>query len=780
MVRWIKSLFHQNLTGLRPRTRLNLELLEDREVPSAVMADYAVTQNWGSGFQATVSLQNPQAAAVQDWKLEFDYAASISSIWDGKVVSRTGNRYVVSGNGWNNTINGNSNVSFGFVAAGSVAAPTNFVLNGERLDSGTPPPVVTLPTISIADATVSEPASGSANASFTVTLSAAATSSVTVKYATGNGTAMAGSDYTAGSGTITFAAGQTSKTITVPVLADSLTESNETFTVTLSNPTGATLARGQAVGTVRDTPPAPPPPPTPQAGVADFKVTSDWGSGFNADITVKNAGTAALNNWTLSFDFAGQISSIWNAKIVSQVGTKYVVRGETWNSSLSAGASTTFGFSGSPGNVAVSPTGYALGGTPVGGTTTPPPAGYVAVNDTGWTTKDSPVVLNVLANDTGNGVTVTAITQPGRGKVVRNPDGTVTYTPATGYTGADSFTYSTRDASGATATASVALTVANPAVSAWPAHVFAPYIDMTLYPTPDLAGIALNEGVRFFSLAFVTADPANKPAWGGYAEYGINGGAFDTSMRTAINGVRALGGDVSVSFGGANGQEMAQVITDVTQLKNAYKSVVDAYGLTHVDFDIEGAAAAEKTSIDRRSQALAMLQNEYAAAGKPLTISFTLPVLPTGLTPDGMYVLQSAVRYGVQINIVNIMAMDYGDSAAPNPRGQMGTYAIQAATSLQAQLKTLYPSKTESQLWAMVGVTPMIGMNDVTTEVFDQAAARQLLVFAQQKGIGMLSMWSLARDRQDPRGALNYASYDSSSIVQSPFEFSDIFGAFNG
>ena len=86
--------------------------------------------------------------------------------------------------------------------------------------------------------------------------------------------------------------------------------------------------------------------------------------------------------------------------------------------------------------------------------------------------------------------------------------------------------------------------------------------------------------------------------------------------------------------------------------------------------------------------------------------------------------LQSALHYGVNISGVNVMAMDYGDNAAPSPGGKMGDYAIEAATSTFNQLKGLYgSSKTDAQVWSMIGVTPMIGLNDVTTEVFDQTEA---------------------------------------------------------
>ena len=90
------------------------------------------------------------------------------------------------------------------------------------------------------------------NATFTVKLSAASSSAVTVDYATVDGTAKAGSDYTATSGKLTFAAGETAKTVTVKVLSDSVTEGNETFGLKISNPTAATIADATGTGTIVD------------------------------------------------------------------------------------------------------------------------------------------------------------------------------------------------------------------------------------------------------------------------------------------------------------------------------------------------------------------------------------------------------------------------------------------------------------------------------------------------------------------------------------------------
>ncbi|WP_392535477.1 beta strand repeat-containing protein [Nostoc sp. C117] len=108
----------------------------------------------------------------------------------------------------------------------------------------------TLPTLSINNISVTEGNTGTTNATFTVNLSAASTSAVTVNYATANGTATAGSDYTASTGTLTFNPGNTSKTISVIVAGDTRFEPNETFFVNLSNATNATIADNQALGTI--------------------------------------------------------------------------------------------------------------------------------------------------------------------------------------------------------------------------------------------------------------------------------------------------------------------------------------------------------------------------------------------------------------------------------------------------------------------------------------------------------------------------------------------------
>lgn len=108
------------------------------------------------------------------------------------------------------------------------------------------------PAISIADAAIAEGNAGTTTVSVPVTLSAASTSAVTVGYTTADGTATAGSDYTAANGTLVFRAGETEKVIQISVVGDTSIEPDESFGVTLSNPVNGRIANASATVTIRN------------------------------------------------------------------------------------------------------------------------------------------------------------------------------------------------------------------------------------------------------------------------------------------------------------------------------------------------------------------------------------------------------------------------------------------------------------------------------------------------------------------------------------------------
>jgi chitinase len=113
-------------------------------------------------------------------------------------------------------------------------------------------PTSDLPTVSVADVTVTEGLGGVTSAAFTVSLSAPSAASVTVQYATGDGSATSPADFQAVSGTLTFDPGETVQQVAVPVVGDTVVEANETFAMTLLSATGASIADGVGIGTITD------------------------------------------------------------------------------------------------------------------------------------------------------------------------------------------------------------------------------------------------------------------------------------------------------------------------------------------------------------------------------------------------------------------------------------------------------------------------------------------------------------------------------------------------
>lgn len=296
-----------------------------------------------------------------------------------------------------------------------------------------------------------------------------------------------------------------------------------------------------------------------------------------------------------------------------------------------------------------------------------------------------------------------------------------------------------------------------------PDRIFAPYVDVMLYPQFSVNNCYEKTGQKYFTLAFITSDGSGNAAWGGVVPLSEN------YYMEEINNLRKKGGDIIISFGGANGVELAcsSANTDASVLQSKYQAVIDKYKPKWVDFDIEGAAVADRASIDRRNKAIKGLQKKNPG----LTIAYCLPALPSGLTNDGIYVLENAKANGVRVDVVNVMAMDYGSWAAPNPDGRMGDYAIETAKNTYEQCKQI-------GLNTKIGITPMIGRNDVASEVFYPRDAEKLVSWANSTSwVKMLSMWSSTRDNGSG-GALPYASPTCSSLVQAEFEFTNKFKSF--
>lgn len=201
--------------------------------------------------------------------------------------------------------------------------------------------------------------------------------------------------------------------------------------------------------------------------------------------------------------------------------------------------------------------------------------------------------------------------------------------------------------------------------------------------------------------------------------------------------LRAAGVAVRVSFGGAAGHELAETCGSVTRLEMAYASVLDRYGAVTADFGLEGQALTDRAAMARRAAAIAELQR---GIGRPLAVSLTLPVTPEGLPAAALAAVRTMVRAGTRPAVVNLLAMDYG---AAQFRRRMGAAAILALHATRRQLSAL---GTELSEWRSLGVTVMVGVNDVSGEIFTRSDAEAVARFAHRHALGLTSMWSLARD----------------------------------
>ncbi|WP_084626794.1 glycosyl hydrolase family 18 protein [Demequina aurantiaca] len=278
---------------------------------------------------------------------------------------------------------------------------------------------------------------------------------------------------------------------------------------------------------------------------------------------------------------------------------------------------------------------------------------------------------------------------------------------------------------------------------------FAGYVDATLTPTYSY-GTPAGPAQSNVILSFVVADPTSgcTPLWGG--AYTLDAAADELEMDRRITQLRSTGGDVRVSFGGQAGTELAAACTDVSALEDAYQSVVDRYQVASIDLDIEGASLADSEGGARRATAIKAVQDNAIADGQQLAVWLTLPVATSGLTADGIAVVDQMLDQGVDLAGVNGMTMDFNSGVSPT--APYSDAVLEAANSLHVQVSDAYRrigTKLDSpRAWEKVGITPMIGQNDVAGEVFTIEDAQVVNEFAREHGVGQLSMWSLNRDAE--------------------------------
>lgn len=210
-----------------------------------VSVSFEVRQpSWSTGFNADVVITNQSNAIITGWTVAFDLpVAGFSNTWNATEGASTATRKVFSNLSTNAKINPGSSRSFGFTAIGPfVVGAENFTFNGMI-------PAGNIPALRIEDVSAAE-GNLTRSQNITVNLSTASSTAVEVHWQTIDGTALAGSDYVASAGTLTFAPGETTKTIAVTILGDAVEEGDETFSLQLSQAGSTPIHRDTAVVTL--------------------------------------------------------------------------------------------------------------------------------------------------------------------------------------------------------------------------------------------------------------------------------------------------------------------------------------------------------------------------------------------------------------------------------------------------------------------------------------------------------------------------------------------------
>jgi Glycosyl hydrolases family 18 len=308
-----------------------------------------------------------------------------------------------------------------------------------------------------------------------------------------------------------------------------------------------------------------------------------------------------------------------------------------------------------------------------------------------------------------------------------------------------------------------------------PRQVFAPYFETYDASGGSPAALSRESGSRYLSLAFLqTAKAGSCTAyWNGDTSEPVSSSSFGSD----ISAIQAAGGNVIPSFGGysadSTGTELADSCTSVPAIAQVYEKVITTYHVPRIDLDVEAASLTDTAGINRRNEAIAKVESWAAARRISIQFSYTLPVPTTGLDSEGDAVIENAIADHARVSVVNVMTFDYYIGTKQN----MLTDTETAAAGTYSELQSLFPSDAPAQLWHMIGITEMPGIDDFgPDETFTEADATAVLNWAQSKGIGTVSFWALQRDNGGCPGTKGAGT--CSGIKQPTWYFSHVFEHF--
>ncbi|PRY46893.1 ricin-type beta-trefoil lectin domain protein [Umezawaea tangerina] len=291
-----------------------------------------------------------------------------------------------------------------------------------------------------------------------------------------------------------------------------------------------------------------------------------------------------------------------------------------------------------------------------------------------------------------------------------------------------------------------------------PTMAVAPYVYNGWGNPPNAQAVMSATGVKWFTMAFMLSNGYCNPQWD--SSRPLTGGPD----QTMVNSIRAAGGDVVVSFGGANGNKLESSCGSAAELAAAYQKVINAYGLKAIDIDLEAAAYDNPAVQQRTVDALKVVKANNAGIAVYVTIGTNISGPDSGL-------IRRAASSGLGITAWTIMPFDFGGNGQ-----NMGTLTRQAAEGLKNAVKSAY-GYSDDQAYRNTGISSMNGITDVG-ETVTVADFRTILAYAQEKHIARLTFWSSNRDRPCP-GA--YPNDDTcSGVSQQAWEFTRTLAAYRG
>jgi hypothetical protein len=280
-------------------------------------------------------------------------------------------------------------------------------------------------------------------------------------------------------------------------------------------------------------------------------------------------------------------------------------------------------------------------------------------------------------------------------------------------------------------------------------------------PQPP-ANVLSATGIHDLTLAFILSNGTCEPKWDGSRP--LLGG---TDAAT-IAAIRATGGNVDVSFGGASGTKLGVVCPNAIALMGAYQKVISAYGLSAIDVDVEGEEYASAAARGRVIDALAALLRW----DPHLEISITFQVYLSGLGADGKAMIRHAAALRFQPYAWTIMPFDF------RPAVRNMAAATQRVTEYLGRVVAKAYRESAAKAYAHIGISSMNGETDIAGETVTVSAFGEILAFAEQKHLARISFWAVNRDRPCT-GVLSAADGDCSGVSQAPFAFSDLLASYH-